>query len=298
MLEISLIVVTLGMSVVLAKADGFQFLILNLYFLPVALGTFILGRYRGAALALFCVISAGIVVVADLTKFSTGATPVFILSSLTVWGISLGLTSLLIGSLKNDLTSKTVDSQEAYIGVIEVLSKYLQSANPTWHSKSKRISNLCERIAKRLKLSKQEVENIRLASMLVDLENVEVTSRVIRKAVGEIDTNSHEQTFYGSELVHSIGAVANGMLPVLIGGAEANQETPTHVGAEVVRAAREFDRLLKSPWSEYADRPFDVLEELRDDLDAHYHPSVLQALEHEIESDSLNYSESDLAESV
>ena len=286
-LEIALIAISLGLSIAMWRSQGFQFLVLYLFFLPVVFASFSLGQYRGGVLAFFCVITAGLVVSNDFNQFGETSSPLFTMVALTIWGATLGLTSLLIGTLRDHLSNKIIDSHEAHIGVIEVLSQYLKSANPNWQTRSKRVAEISEKIARRMKLSESEIGNVRVAAMLVDIENVEITSRVIRKAVGELESAGQEQehSFYGRELVQSLGQVISGIIPLLLeqetGGApNGKYDCESQLGAEIVRAARGFDRLLASPWSEYADRPFDALEELRGDVDAHYHPTILNCLEH------------------
>ena len=283
-LEITLIAVTFGLTVLLWDSKGYQLLILYLFFLPVVLASFFLGRYQGGILAFLCVINAGLVITMDFNQFWSGDSPMVVMIAVTVWGATLGLTAIIIGSLRDNLRTKMVETHEAHIGVIEVLSRYLQSANPNWPSRSKRVSDLCEEIAERLKLSKSEIGNIRIACLLVDVENIEITSRVIRKAIGEMESAGKEQqqTFYGSDLVHSIGEVVSGIMPLLLeqGNVDTEQATSeSQIGAEIVRAARGFDLLMTKPWSEYSDRPFDALAEMQVDIEAHYHPHVIQAME-------------------
>ena len=59
-LEITLIAVTFGLTVLLWDSKGYQLLILYLFFLPVVLASFFLGRYQGGILAFLCVINAGL----------------------------------------------------------------------------------------------------------------------------------------------------------------------------------------------------------------------------------------------
>ena len=61
MLEISLIVVTLGLTCLMWRLTGYKLVVLNLFYLPVVLAGFYLGRYRAGVLASFSVISASVV---------------------------------------------------------------------------------------------------------------------------------------------------------------------------------------------------------------------------------------------
>ena len=285
-LEIFLIVIAVALTCLLAKAEGFQVIVLNLFYLPVVLAGFFLGRYRAGILALFCVIAATIVVALDFNNFAAFKSPITIALCVTIWGATLGLTTLLVGSLCDELSRKMIDAQEAHIGVVEVLSQYLQSANPNMQSRAKRVSEVSEQICKVMKMTDQEIDSVRLASLLVDVENIEVTARVIRKAVGELgDSDQLQSTFNGTDLVQSLGAVLNGVLPMLM-EQESNNDwltetnrNETHIGSEVIRTTRIFDQYVNEPWSEYFDRPLDAIQDLRTDISGHYHPAVLEALE-------------------
>ena len=57
-LEVTLIVVALAIACLLHAAPSYKIVVLNIYFLPVTLGGFFLGRYRAGVLALLCVLSA------------------------------------------------------------------------------------------------------------------------------------------------------------------------------------------------------------------------------------------------
>ena len=52
--EVFLIVVSIGLSCLMYKIDGYKMVVLNLFFLPTVLSAFFLGRYRAGVLALFC----------------------------------------------------------------------------------------------------------------------------------------------------------------------------------------------------------------------------------------------------
>jgi hypothetical protein len=104
------------------------------------LAAFFLGRYRAGILALFSMMAASVVSVADLTGFSSYNSPVVIALSVTVWGAVLGLTAILVGTLSDDRAAKMLELHEAYVGVVEVLARYLQSANPRLKDRSVRVA--------------------------------------------------------------------------------------------------------------------------------------------------------------
>ena len=128
--EILLSLTCVGLTTLLYLMQGHKMVILNLYFLPIALGGFVLGRYCAGVLALLSALCASVVAALYLTEFTLAiSTPATILS-LAVWAAVLGLVSLLIGTLSDDCRGKMQELHEAYVGVAEVLAQYLQGANP------------------------------------------------------------------------------------------------------------------------------------------------------------------------
>ncbi len=99
-LELCLILVVLGITVALCQAPGYELAILNLYFLPVTLGGFFLGRYRAGVLTLLCILC---VVMAHL-RVIPEEDGIYLMRSVTIalWGGVLGLAAILVGTLSDE----------------------------------------------------------------------------------------------------------------------------------------------------------------------------------------------------
>ncbi|MCA9053401.1 MAG: hypothetical protein KDA75_06165 [Planctomycetaceae bacterium] len=288
--EIMLIVVTAGLAAVLHTTDGMKMVALNLFYLPVVLAGFFLGRYRAGILALLSVVVATIVIAQDLGGFASAQSPLMIGLAITMWGAVLGLTALLVGTLCDDLVTKAIEAHEAHVGVVEVLARYLQAANPHLESRAKRIANLCEKVARKMRLSNKEIDDIRVAALLMDIENIEITARVIKKAVGELEDRGEQQrTFHGSELVQSLGPVLSGAFPILLAQAKDDPmrqlELEMPFGCRIIRSVRSYVELADDPWETGDSAPLDLLNTLRTDSGIEHHPAVLHALQEVIESE-------------
>ncbi|MCA9054532.1 MAG: hypothetical protein KDA75_11885, partial [Planctomycetaceae bacterium] len=120
-LELMLIIVTAGLAAVLYSTEAMKMVALNLFYLPVVLAGFFLGRYRAGVLALLSVVVATIVIATDITGFANAQSPLMVGLAVTLWGAVLGLTALLVGTLCDDLTAKAIEAHEAHVGVVEVL---------------------------------------------------------------------------------------------------------------------------------------------------------------------------------
>jgi hypothetical protein len=287
-----LVLITLALACILHATEGMKLVALNLFYLPVVLAGFFLGRYRAGVLALLSVIAATIVVSADLSGFVAYSTPVVVALALTVWGATLGLTSIMVGTLCDDRDAKALEAHEAHVGVVEVLARYLQSANPHLQHRALRVARIAEKVARRMRLSTKEVDDIRVASLLMDMENIEITARVIRKAVDELKDGGpvEQRTFNGTELVQSLGAALKGAFPLVLcqqtssKGDCGGDELP--FGVRIIRTVRAYVQLTEDPWEGNDYTPQDAVEELRCDVDADHHPAVLHALQEAVAEDA------------
>jgi hypothetical protein len=283
-LEIMLLIVTAGLAAVLYNTDSMKMVVLNLFYLPVVLAGFFLGRYRAGVLALLCVVFATVVIAQDLNGFANVNSPIVVGLAITLWGAVLGLTSILVGTLCDDKVTKAVEAHEAHVGVVEVLARNLQAANPHLESRAKKVADLCEQVARKMRLSNKEIDDIRVAALLMDIENIEITARVIRKAVGEMEVDGVEQkTFHGSDLVNSLGSVMSGAFPLLLnqtgGGAPEAVRSEAPFGAKIIRVVRAYVDLADDPWETGDVSPQEIVDQLRCDTESDHHPAALHALE-------------------
>ncbi len=298
-LEICLIVVAVGLTCLLYHFNGYKMVVLNLFYLPIVLAAFYLGRYRAGILALFCVIAASIVVVMNLDAPVIHSLPVVVALSIAVWGAVLGMTALLVGHLSDERQRKTKELQEAYVGVVEVMSQYLQSAHPKLKARAVRVAELSQKVAQEMKLSVKQIEDIRVAALLYDMKDVEITARVIRRAMGSLEgetTELTQHTFQGKDLVLSLGSVLSGAMPLLLSrgdamasvgladGLEMTNDVP--LGAQVIEAVRAYDSLTEGEFGQPVNTPQQSLREmLRGGRDS-YNPNVLRALERAVATTS------------
>lgn len=290
-LEIILILIMVALTCVLHETVGYKIIVLNLFYLPVILAAFYLGRYRAGVLAFFGVLAASVVTAFDLEDFAAYSSPLVIGLSVVVWGSVLGLAALLVGTLSDDLSSRMGELHESYVGVVEVLCCYLQSAQPRMKVRSQRIAELCQDVAVQMKLSSREVDDIRVAALLYDMENIEITARVIRKAMGDLEDEQKgtgQHTFHGTELVQSLGPVLLGAFPLVLTQAdpeqchsdlESSRSENVPRGGRIIRAVRAYDGLLHGKWGLPGASPSDVIQHLRRDIEAGHPPAVLNALE-------------------
>ena len=211
--------------------------------------------------------------------------------------VLLGLVAILTGTLSDQRSSKIVELHEAYVGVIEVLSRYLQSGNPRLTTRSMRVAELCQKVAASLNLSPKQIDDIRVAALLFDLNHVEVTTKVLKRAMVALEadpTRNGQNTFRGTELVDSLGTILTGAMPLL-----ADQDETTHdyhetqdgqqltevpFGTKIIRAVRAYYDMTEGASEERRTTPQEALHELRSDKFAGHDRDILNALEQAVAS--------------
>src|SRR5262245_61793260 len=111
-----LIGAALGLSTLLATVNGNKVVVLNLFYLPVILGGFILGRYRAGVMALLCVIAASLALAKSPGDFAGVPSIVTIGLSMLIWGAVLCLSALLVGSLSDERSEERRVGEECRCG--------------------------------------------------------------------------------------------------------------------------------------------------------------------------------------
>jgi HD-GYP domain-containing protein (c-di-GMP phosphodiesterase class II) len=284
LLELMIIVLTVGITALLYRIQVYRLVILNLYFLPVTLSGFFLGRYRAGVIAVLSVLGASIV--ASMHLSDAAGTPLLTAFAVAVWACVLGLTALLTGTLSDERTGQLEELHDAYVGVVEVLAQYLQGAHPRLKARSIRVAELSHNVAARLKFSPREIDDIRVAALLYDVGNIEITSRVIRRAIDTLDSDTGKQepqTIQGMDLMLSLASVLNGAVPLLLNqqdGHDASQDDLSNapLGARIISAVREFDALTEGTTGGQRLQPAAAIQELRNRSPG-YDPAILSALE-------------------
>jgi hypothetical protein len=289
--EIALILICLGLCCLLYRVGEYRMVVLNLFYLPVVLSAFFLGRYRAGILALLCMVCVSIVITLNLNTVTVYTSPLAVGLALTIWGGVLGINSILVGTLSDESTRKIEELHDAYLGVVEVLVQYLNSADPKLNDRARKISELSRQVAVRMRLSDAEIDNIRVAALLQDIESLEVTARVIQKAVGDLTRGNRkdrlEHTFNGSDLVQSLGSVLTGALPLLVDrgeclhtdDAEESVRLPAEpvLGAAILHTVRSYLTLISQDPSMSGARQ--AINTLKNDFECEHHPAVVYALE-------------------
>jgi len=263
--------------------------VLNFYYLPVLSAGYYLGRRMGILAAVFSILAVVISVLYlpqvffDRQGFFSGFARLF------SWGGFLILASIVVGTLYEQKERRLRELKNAYIGILEILSKYLESTDRYTKGHSVRVSELAMEIAIAMELPRSEVENIRVAGLLHDIGKIEVSGEILRKAA-ELSSEEreliNEHTVKGAYLLSAVGSVLKEVVPIVVShhnffmkGTEEPGKEPVKipVGARIVAVADAFDAMTTDRPYRKGIQPWEALEEILKNAGKQFDPEVVKA---------------------
>lgn len=285
-----ILILTVSLIVVCASFFIFQQLaFLNFYYLPVLVSGYVLGRRMSVLTAIFCVALIAFSALNNPQIFQTRTGGLLLVSDLMLWGGFLILAGYVVGTLYEQKEQKIRELKNAYVGVLEILTKYLESYDRYTRSHSLRVADYATNIAIAMDLPRGQVENIKVAALLHDIGKIEISSDLIKKAAALTEeekkqVDAHPQK--GLELLSMVGGVLKEAMPIVEAhhtyfvehaAAEKGKGKQVPLGARILAVADAFDAMV-------TDRPYrkgkshwEALEELDRFAGTQFDPEVVNA---------------------
>jgi putative nucleotidyltransferase with HDIG domain len=264
-------------------------IVLNFYYLPVLSAGYFLGRRMGVLVAIFSILVMLIFTLVFPQTFFKGQDIFKTLAQLISWAGFLILSSIAVGTLYEQNERRLQDLKHAYIGVLEILSKYLESTDRYTKGHSVRVSELAMEIAIAMELQRNEVENIRVSGLLHDIGKIEVSGNILRKAAelsSEEKELMDEHTVKGAYLLSAVGSVLKDVVPIVVShhkyfmSGSGDQEgliNKVPVGARVIAVADAFDAMTTDRPYRKGMPPWEALEEIVKNAGKQFDPEVVEA---------------------
>ena len=274
---------------------------LQLYYLPILIAGYILGK-RAVLFAILSILTVSLFMVffpnfyfhpsiANRGKFD-------IIFNVLIWSGFLILTASIVGKLYEEKEKKIVDLQNAYVGVLEILTKYLESADRYTQGHSIRVSQLATEIAIAMGFSRNEVENIKTAGLLHDIGKIDVSMDIIQKASSLNDEEravlqSHPEK--GVQIVASVGPVLKEAIPLILAhhnyfmhdenkSEDKKNLKSIPIGARVIAVADTYDAIITDRPYRRGKSPWEAVEEIEKNSGAQFDPAVVEAFKRVVAS--------------
>jgi putative nucleotidyltransferase with HDIG domain len=229
---------------------------LNFYYLPVVFGAYTLGLRRGVYSALLsCGIVLGIAFLNDGQFHASDAQAWMRWLDLGTWACFLVLTSYLVGSLYEQKEAQLLEIRDAYQGIIEIMSKLIDSVDRYTENHSRRVAEFASEVARAMGMKDSEVEDIRIGAFLHDIGKVDVSTEVLRKAARLTEEEFAEMKRHvdkGEVMVRSMGGILKHVIPMVAFHHERwdgkgykglrGEEIP--LGARIIAVADTYDAIV------------------------------------------------------
>jgi putative nucleotidyltransferase with HDIG domain len=285
-----LLVMTIALIIVLVNFFVIQKLaFLNFYYLPVLVGGYVMGRKMAMLASLFCTALIAFSAINNPQIFSVEKGTLLLATELMVWSGFLILTAYMVGTLYEQKEKKISELRNAYIGVLEILAKYLESYDRDTRCHSLRVADYASSIAVAMDLPQAEAENIKVAALLHDIGKIDISSDLIKKAAS-LSTEEKEiiasHPHKGVELLSAVGGVLKDAMPIVEAhhsffveckSLEDRKAKNIPLGARILSVADSFDAMV-------TDRPYrkgmplwEAMEELEKCSGTQFDPQVVDA---------------------
>jgi len=211
-------------------------------------------------------------------------------AQLSSWSGFLILASVTVGTLYERNEQRVKELKNAYIGVLEILSKYLETTDRYTKGHSVRVAELATEIGMAMELPRPQVENIRVAGLLHDIGKIEISGEILRKAA-ELTTEERElmewHTVKGAYILSAVGSVLKEVVPIVIAhhkhfvdtleGGNNGDTMKVPLGARVVAVADAFDAMTTDRPYRKGMPPWEAMQEIIAKTGKQFDPEVVGA---------------------
>ena len=282
LIMVFLMVVTVGLIYFFVSN---QLGLLNLFYLPVILGSYFFGKQHGTLSALLSVIMVFALAWFVPETFAAAPGESFSKwSNLTIWGGFLIVTGYAMGLLYEKKEAGTMALNRTYQGVITMLSSVIDSVDKYQESHSYRVSLYSEKIARSARLPETEVEEIRIAALLHDLEKIGISETALERI--EKEFSAGHASGAGASSLEPGGRVMV-ILPLILNYHERYDGKGHHgltgkdipIGAKIIAVADVYDSLTTDKPDRRALTPLEAFKEILSGKGAHFDPEVVECFE-------------------
>jgi len=270
-------------------------IVLNFYYLPVLVAGYFLGRRMGILAAIFSILIVFLFILNFPQHFLIDKIFWYSFAKLSSWGGFLILASITVGTLYEKKELQMRDLKNAYIGILEILSKYLESTDPYTKGHSVRVSELAKDTAITMDLPLSDIENLRVAGLLHDIGKIEISGDILRKAA-ELSTEEKEimdsHAVKGAYLLTSVGSVLKEVVPIVVAHHKYFVDTLENekdtkkipLAARIIAVADSFDAMTTDRPYRKGKPPWEALDEIVSNAGKQFDPEVVAAFKHVVSS--------------
>jgi putative nucleotidyltransferase with HDIG domain len=266
-----------------------QRMVLSFYTIPTLLSAYTYGRRHATLTALASVLIVSLMSLFNPTMFGNrlGLSWQVEWLDLTAWGGILIVTGYLMGTLYEHKNAQVHELRETYHGVLMLLRHFISKDKYT-ENHSYRVSVYAARIAARLDLGPERVEDVRAAALLHDIGKLEISRELLYKAARLTKDEFEEVQRHvdkGVDFLESVGGSLRRVLPIILSHHDKFDGTGYHplkgnqipIEARIISVADVYDALTSDRPYRKAMSPFDAKDILVKGAGTDFDPQVVSA---------------------
>lgn len=285
--ELALVVALVAATAIIILVAPQKIAFLNIFYIPVLVASYFLGRRQGVLAALVAILLVTIYAILNPAVLlpNSAESPAV---ALTMWGLFLLVTAYVVGSLYEIKARALADLRQAYDGVLELLSRFIDAADKYSDDHSVRIADLAAKIAVVMDVPNEQIDDIRVGGLLHDVGKVDLSLDVLRKASSLTDSEWEQirsHTDAGKRLLSHAGGTLDGVVPLVECHHEhfdgsgylgmAGEDIP--LGARILAVADAYVSMLADRPYRMGRTPEDALSEIELCSGSQFDPMVVDA---------------------
>ncbi len=263
---------------------------LYFYFIPILVAGYYIGKKGAVLSSLLTVLTVTLRLIISPGTFSLNAeVNSELIFQIMTWGSFLVLSSYVVGRLYEEKEERYRDLKQSYVGVVEILVKYIESVDRYTKGHSVRVSGIAMDIAKAMSVTREACENIKVAALLHDVGKIDVSMDLIRKAASLTKDERKimgTHTERGANILNKVGNVLSEAVPIVLAHHEyfnkkdadsISNKADIPLGARIIAVADTYDAIVTDRPYRKGKLPWQALEEIEKSSGTQFDPEVVEA---------------------
>jgi putative nucleotidyltransferase with HDIG domain len=284
--ELWLLLSMFGIALLLNVVADAQRTVLSFYTLPTLAAAYFYGRRHATLTALGSVLIVILMAIVPAIKVIRIEGPEAWLD-LAAWGGMLLVTAYLMGTLCDFKDTQLKELRETYNGVLVLLRHFISKDEYTEHH-SYRVSEYAARIAARMNLPADRLEDVKAAGLLHDIGKLDISRALLYKAA-QFTHEEYEEMCqhveHGITTLETVGGSLRRVIPIVLAHHDKFDGSGHHptsgdnipLEARIISVADVYDSLTSDRPYRKAMSPFDAKEIIVKGQGTDFDPKVVDA---------------------
>jgi putative nucleotidyltransferase with HDIG domain len=269
-----------------------QRLVLTFYNLPTLMAAYYFGRRRAVEAAVASILFVVWMNLMNPTAlggaFEWKTQGLLAWSDLCVWAGFLLISAYATGSLYELGERRLNELRQTYYGVLQILNQFIGNDKFT-QNHSYRVSVYATSIAAEMRLTEEQIEDVRAAALLHDIGKLEISRDILHKAA-RLDDETQEMKSHvekGIKLLNPVGGSLRRVLPIILAhhdkfdgsGYHPSKGEEIPIEARIITVADAYDAMISDRPYRKGMTPIEGRDAILKGVGADFDPSVVKAFE-------------------